>query len=103
MPVSSRSSEIAAADSPSTAEAVAVLPAGVDLHARPAAQFVRLAMGFRARIVIAAGEREVDAKSLLSVLSLGAKGGTSLRLAADGDDAPGAVAALAACVSGLSE
>lgn len=86
-----------------TAEATAVMPAGVDLHARPAAQFVRLAMGFRSRIVVAAGEREVDAKSLLSVLSLGAKSGTSLRLAADGDDAAGAVEALAACVAGLSE
>jgi phosphotransferase system HPr (HPr) family protein len=102
--VPSRSSEHAAAATASAgAEATAVLPAGVDLHARPAAQFVRLAMGFRSRIAISAGEREVDAKSLLSVLSLGAKGGTSLRLAADGDDAPGAVAALAACVAGLSD
>jgi phosphotransferase system HPr (HPr) family protein len=90
-------------DSPPAAEAVAVLPAHVDLHARPAAQFVRLAMGFRSRIALAAGEREVDAKSLLSVLSLGAKGGTSLRLTADGEDAAGAVATLAACVAGLSE
>jgi phosphotransferase system HPr (HPr) family protein len=89
--------------SPSSERVTATLPADVDLHARPAAQFVRLAMGFGARITVAAGEREVDAKSLLSVLSLGAKGGTSLRLAADGDDAPGAVAALAACVAGLSE
>jgi phosphocarrier protein HPr len=86
------------------AEASVTLPAGVDLHARPAAQFVRLAMGFAgARITLAAGEREVDAKSLLSVLSLGAKGGTSLRLAADGDDASDAVSALAACVAGLTE
>jgi phosphotransferase system HPr (HPr) family protein len=85
------------------AEATAVLPADVDLHARPAAQFVRLALGFRARIVVAVGEREVDAKSLLSVLSLGAKRGTSLRLAADGDDAASAVEALAACVAGLRE
>ena len=44
----------------------------------------------------AAGEREADAKSLLSVLSLGAKAGTTLRLRADGDDAPVAVGALAA-------
>jgi phosphotransferase system HPr (HPr) family protein len=75
----------------------------VDLHARPAARFVRLALGFKARIVVAAGEREVDAKSLLSVLSLGAKGGTPLRLAAEGDDAAGAVEALAACVAGLTD
>ena len=88
--------------SPSS-EATAVLPADVDLHARPAAQFVRAAMGFGSRIQVAAGEREVDAKSLLSVLSLGAKGGTSLRLRAEGEDAPQAVDALAALVAGLSE
>jgi phosphotransferase system HPr (HPr) family protein len=81
----------------------AVLPADVDLHARPAAQFVRLAMGFQAKIAVAAAEREVDAKSLLSVLSLGAKRGTELRLSAEGEDADAAVAALAACVAGLSE
>jgi phosphocarrier protein HPr len=95
--VPSQSSERAAT------EATAALPAGVDLHARPAAQFVRLAMGFGSRITVSAGERAVDAKSLLSVLSLGAKSGTSLRLAADGDDAPDAIAALAACVAGLTE
>lgn len=88
--------------SPSS-ETTAVLPADVDLHARPAAQFVRLAMGFSSRIAVGAGEREVDAKSLLSVLSLGAKGGTALRLRADGEDAAGAVAALAGCVAGLTE
>ena len=86
-----------------SSETTATLPAGVDLHARPAAQFVRLAMGFGARIQVAAGDREVDAKSLLSVLSLGAKGGTHLRLRADGDDAPRAVAELAGCVAGLTE
>jgi phosphotransferase system HPr (HPr) family protein len=88
--------------SPSS-EAVAVLPAGVDLHARPAAQFVRVAMGFSSRIAVRAGEREVDAKSLLSVLSLGAKSGTALRLRAEGDDADGAVAGLAGCVAALTE
>lgn len=80
-----------------------MLPVDVDLHARPAAQFVRAAMPFSARVWVAAGEREVDAKSLLSVLSLGAKGGTSLRLRAEGEDAAQAVAELASLVAGLSE
>lgn len=88
--------------SPSS-EATAVLPDDVDLHARPAAQFVRAAMAFSSRIQVAVGEREVDAKSLLSVLSLGAKGGTSLRLRAEGTDAPQAVTELAALVAGLTE
>jgi phosphotransferase system HPr (HPr) family protein len=79
------------------------LPPGVDLHARPAAEFVRAAMGFRAKIAVAAGEREADAKSLLSVLALGARRGTELRLRAEGDDAIAAVGALSACVAGLAE
>ena len=86
-----------------TASSEALLPTGVDLHARPAAEFVRAAMQFSARIVISVGTRDADAKSLLSVLALGATGGTALRLRADGDDAPAAVAVLAGCVAGLQD
>ena len=82
---------------------VVTLPADVDLHARPAADFVRTAMGFVADVQVAAGEREVNAKSLLSVLALGAKGGAELRLTASGDDAAAAVDALSACVATLSD
>ena len=88
---------------PPSSEITATLPPDVDLHARPAAHFVRTALGFRSRIEVCAGERAADAKSLLSVLALGAKAGTTLRLRADGDDAPGAVAALAGCLAGLTE
>ena len=86
--------------SPSS-ERLVSLPAGVDLHARPAAQFVRTAMTFSAQIAVAAGDREANAKSLLAVLSLGAKGGSALRLRADGEDAPVAHDALAGCVATL--
>jgi phosphotransferase system HPr (HPr) family protein len=86
-----------------TASSETQLPTGVDLHARPAAEFVRAAMQFSARIVVSMGARDADAKSLLSVLALGAKGGTALRLRADGDDAPAAVAVLAGCVAGLHD
>ena len=88
---------------PPSSETTATLPAGVDLHARPAAQFVRTALGFRSKVVVAAGEREADAKSLLSVLALGAKAGTTLRLRADGDDGPVAVEALGRCLAGLTD
>jgi phosphotransferase system HPr (HPr) family protein len=84
-----------------SSEAAVVLPDGVDLHARPAAEFVRTAMGFEASIVIALGEREANAKSLLSVLGLGAKAGSALSLRADGGDAVPAVQALRGCVAGL--
>jgi phosphotransferase system HPr (HPr) family protein len=87
-----------------SSEAVsATLPADVDLHARPAANFVRTAMGFAADVQVAAGEREVNAKSLLSVLALGAKGGTELRLTASGEDAVAALDALSACIATLSD
>jgi phosphotransferase system HPr (HPr) family protein len=60
-------------------------------------------MGFSASVQVAAGEREADAKSLLSVLALGAKGGTELRLTAAGDDASAALEALSARVTTLSD
>jgi phosphotransferase system HPr (HPr) family protein len=85
-----------------SSEADVVLPVGVDLHARPAAEFVRTAMGFEASIVIRAGEREANAKSLLAVLGLGAKAGSALSLYADGGDAVPAVEALRGCVAGLN-
>ena len=88
---------------PQSSEITATLPPGVDLHARPAAHFVRTALGFRSQIEVLAGGREANAKSLLSVLALGAKAGTTLRLRADGDDGPVAVEALGRCVAGLTD
>jgi len=79
------------------------LPADVDLHARPAATFIRTAMGFSAKIHVASGDREADAKSLLSVLALGAKRGTTLRLRAEGEDAGSAIDALGATIRELRE
>ncbi len=85
------------------AEGLAILPADVDLHARPAATFVRAAMRFSSRVQIATDEREVDAKSLLSVLALGARRGTTVRLSAHGEDAAEAVAALGSVLAELSD
>ena len=87
----------------SRTEATVALPGAVALHARPAADFVRMAMGFDARIMVAAGAREADAKSLLSVLALGATAGSTLRLRAEGPEAVRAVDDLVGCVSGLRD
>jgi len=78
------------------------LPAGVELHARPAATLVKTAMRFRARITLLDGAREADAKSILGVMALGVRGGTVLRLRASGDDAAAALDALSACVAALA-
>jgi phosphocarrier protein HPr len=88
---------------PASSETLVALPVHVALHARPAAEFVRAAMKFDADVFVAVAEREVDAKSLLSVLALGATPGTTLRLRADGDDADAAVAELADLIAGLTE
>jgi len=72
------------------------------LHARPAALFVAAAAKQPVKVTIRTGEKKaVPARSMLSVLSLGAKGGSALRLRAAGDDAPVALDALAGCVAAL--
>ena len=80
-------------------ERVVTLPPGIALHARPAAQFVRTAVGFSAEIAVAVNGREANAKSLLAVLALGATAGTPLRLTASGQDAAVALNALGECVA----
>lgn len=82
-----------------SSEATVTLPADVALHARPAAQFVRTAVGFNADIAVALNGREADAKSLLAILALGAEGGSELLLTATGEDAPVALNALRDCVA----
>jgi phosphotransferase system HPr (HPr) family protein len=84
-----------------SSESTVALPEGVSLHARPAATFVKTALRFRSRLTVGTDAKVVDAKSILAVLALGAVGGTVLRLSAEGEDAPDALAALTSCVSGL--
>ena len=64
---------------------------------------VRLADAPFVEGAVAANGRDADAKSLLAVLGLGAKRGTTLRLSAEGDDAGAALDALAGCVVELRE
>ncbi len=88
-------------------ESTVALPAGVSLHARPAATFVKTALRFRSQVTVGLNDetdgKVANAKSILAVLALGATGGTVLRLSAEGEDAPAALEALAGCVSGLVE
>ncbi|GLW31683.1 HPr family phosphocarrier protein [Actinoplanes regularis] len=81
--------------SPSS-EAEVVLPAA--LHARPAAEVVRVAAGFRATVEVRHGDRSAPARSALRLMSLGAKAGATVTVHAAGDDAAGAVEAVAAAL-----
>src|SRR6267378_6407629 len=88
---------------PASSEVAVVLPEGVALHARPAGRFVKTALGFQSNLTVASNGKLANAKSILAVLALGAVGGTVLRLSAEGEDAPAALDALSACVTGLTE
>jgi phosphocarrier protein len=65
------------------------------MHARPAAEFVKIAGRFRAEIRVEKDGLEVNGKSIMGVLMLAAEHGSFLRLSALGADAADAVAALA--------
>ncbi|MHB1630204.1 MAG: HPr family phosphocarrier protein [Bacilli bacterium] len=56
------------------------------LHARPAADLVQLANKFKAEIYLQKGEKHVNAKSILSLLSLAAMKGSSVTLECSGED-----------------
>ncbi|MEE2839878.1 MAG: HPr family phosphocarrier protein [Acidobacteriota bacterium] len=66
------------------------------LHARAAAQLVKLASGFESDIKLSRlnGQIQVDAKSILGILLLAASKGTELELVIDGSDEVEATEAL---------
>ncbi|MBD3285500.1 HPr family phosphocarrier protein [candidate division WOR-3 bacterium] len=66
----------------------------VGLHARPAAQFVKLAEGFAAEIWVTKDGMRVNGKSILSLLTLAAEEGSELTLEAEGPDEKEALKAL---------
>jgi len=66
------------------------------LHARAAAKVVHTANGYRSQIFIGTGEEEVNAKSILGLLTLAATRGTPLTVRAEGDDEDEAVRAVVA-------
>ncbi len=69
----------------------------VGLHARPAAQFVQTASKFDSEITVANKTKEsapVNAKSILSVLTLGVHQGFEIEVTADGADAGEALEAI---------
>ena len=69
------------------------------LHARPAAQFVRLAAGFASEIELARDEMAVNGKSIMGVMMLAAEHGSSVVVRATGSDEVAAVSALAELIS----
>jgi phosphocarrier protein HPr len=70
------------------------------LHARPAALFVQTASKFKSELRVIKNERQADAKSILSVLTLGAGQGAVVKLMANGEDEDQAIQTLLKLIAG---
>lgn len=84
-------------------EAEFVVRSELGLHARPAGRFAALAARFESVIEVGRADEWVDARSVLSLLSLAAGPGTTLRLRAAGNDAAEAIEALGRLLEDHSE
>jgi phosphocarrier protein len=70
---------------------------GVGLHARPAALFVKQATGFKSKILVENRSRktaQVNAKSILGILSIGVSKDDQILITAEGEDEDSALSAL---------
>ena len=72
---------------PGEYETTVVITNELGLHARPAALVAQLAQRHAADVTLIATGREVDAKSILDILSLAAAKGTALIVRGKGHDA----------------
>ena len=74
------------------------------LHARPVTELVRLVKSFAAtKVTLATAAREVRADSMLSILSLGLKKGTEVKVSADGPQEEEAVKAIVESIRSVTE
>lgn len=84
-------------------ERIFVLGSATGLHARPAAQLVQTVRRFPGtEVVLRHADREANALSLLSLISLGAGAGAEVIVRCEGPQAEEAMAALACLLEGES-
>jgi phosphocarrier protein HPr len=85
-------------------EATVTLRNATGLHARPAKIFAQAAAALPGGVKVAKGAREVNGKSVLSVLTLDCHQGDEIVIRTEGDGADEALSQLVALVeSGLGE
>jgi phosphocarrier protein len=73
------------------------------LHARPAAVFVQIANKFDARITVRHNDEEVNGKSIMGILMLGAEKDSLIIVEAEGMDAEAALVELEKLISNEEE
>lgn len=71
-----------------------VIKDALGIHARPAGLLVKEAASFPCAVTISKGDKEVDAKRILSVMGLGVKCGEEITIKIDGDQEEQAVKVL---------
>ena len=69
------------------------------IHARPAAEIVKIAARFKSEVVLIRDDLEVNGKSIMGVMMLAAEFGSTLDIRAAGEDAAAAVDAIATCIA----
>lgn len=70
------------------------------LEARPVAMLVQVASQFESTVYINSGDRKVNAKSIMGMMSLGLDNGAEITVAADGSDEEAAVTEIEKFLSG---
>lgn len=73
------------------------------LHARPAAKLVEVSSKFTSSVELIAGEKTVNAKSILTVLSSGINAGAEVELKVAGEDEDEAFAAVSEYLHNLPD
>jgi phosphocarrier protein HPr len=69
------------------------------LHARPAAEFVKLANQFSAQVWVSKEDIEVSGKSIMGVMMLAAEYGSTIEIRATGADSEAALEALISLIA----
>jgi len=73
----------------------------VGLHARPASMLVKTSNEYESRVHIRTEDMEIDAKSILSVMVLGAGFGDEIEIIVDGPDEEQALEAIIETLDGF--
>ena len=70
-----------------TIEAEVMIRNRLGLHARPAAAFVKITNRYQSEITVSKKDLQVNGKSIMGVMMLGAAQGSRIHLRAQGEDA----------------
>ncbi|MBF6628007.1 MAG: HPr family phosphocarrier protein [Proteiniphilum sp.] len=84
-------------------EAIIAINESNGLHARPAAELAALAKRFKSCITLTTGLKEANAKSVISLLTLGLKQGSVINLKIEGEDSEEAIQEVTSFFENMSQ